>query len=144
MFTISPKRTMQMQVQNFGEPFLLIIHENETLASVKIRIQRKLEVHDDEFSMQKFALVFMGRPEYLQDSDAVSTRFQIYMVSGNSTLVWNTRPHKRPYFIANQNGHTFEKPVKIYNYKRNAKQLINKTIFVCWMGRSVRKTVDVT
>nr|KAJ0221488.1 hypothetical protein LSAT_V11C200087600 [Lactuca sativa] len=65
------------QVQNFGEPFLLIIHENETLASVKIRIQRKLEVHDDEFSMWKFAFVCMGRPEYLQDSDAVSTRFQV-------------------------------------------------------------------
>ncbi|MFS7975916.1 putative ubiquitinyl hydrolase 1 [Helianthus anomalus] len=38
------------QVQNFGEPFFLIIHENETLADVKVRIQRKLEVPDENFS----------------------------------------------------------------------------------------------
>ncbi|RVW96440.1 Ubiquitin carboxyl-terminal hydrolase 13 [Vitis vinifera] len=40
----------QMQVQNFGEPFFLIIHEGETLAEVKERIQKKLQVPDEEFS----------------------------------------------------------------------------------------------
>lgn len=40
----------QQQDQNFGEPFLLIIHEGETLAEVKIRIQKKLQVPDEEFS----------------------------------------------------------------------------------------------
>ena len=38
------------QVQNFGEPFFLIIHEGETLAEVKERIQKKLQVPDEEFS----------------------------------------------------------------------------------------------
>ena len=38
------------QVQNFGEPFFLIIREGETLAEVKVRIQKKLQVPDEEFS----------------------------------------------------------------------------------------------
>ena len=38
------------QVQNFGEPFLLVIHEGETLAEVKARIQKKMQVPDEEFS----------------------------------------------------------------------------------------------
>ncbi|KAG6480913.1 hypothetical protein ZIOFF_057501 [Zingiber officinale] len=64
------------QVQNFGEPFFLVIKEGETLANVKIRIQKKLQVPDDEFSKWKFAFISLGRPEYLQDSDVVSNRFQ--------------------------------------------------------------------
>lgn len=38
------------QIQNFGEPFILVIHEGETLAEIKARIQKKLQVPDDEFS----------------------------------------------------------------------------------------------
>jgi len=37
------------QIQNFGEPFFLVIHEGETLAEIKVRIQKKLQVPDDEF-----------------------------------------------------------------------------------------------
>ncbi|KAL4560640.1 hypothetical protein LXL04_032793 [Taraxacum kok-saghyz] len=108
----------QMQVQNFGEPFFLIIHEDETLGDVKLRIQKKLQVPDDEFSKWKFAFLSLGRPEYLQDSDIVSSRFQKKDVYG----AWeqylglehpDTTP-KRPY-TANQNRHTYEKAVKIYN-----------------------------
>ena len=40
----------QQQVQNFGEPFFLVIHEGETLAEVKVRIPKKLQVPDEEFS----------------------------------------------------------------------------------------------
>ncbi|KAJ6986427.1 hypothetical protein NC653_019811 [Populus alba x Populus x berolinensis] len=71
------KDTTQNQVvQNFGEPFFLVIHEGETLTEVKIRIQKKLQVPDEEFSKWKFAFLSLGRPEYLQDSDIVSSRFQ--------------------------------------------------------------------
>ncbi|KAL7614149.1 hypothetical protein Lser_V15G07976 [Lactuca serriola] len=38
------------QVKNFGEPFFMIIHEDETLVAIKPRIQCKLAVPDDEFS----------------------------------------------------------------------------------------------
>lgn len=40
----------EQQVQNFGEPFFLVIHEGETLADVKMRIQKKLQVPEEEFS----------------------------------------------------------------------------------------------
>ncbi|KAI3696827.1 hypothetical protein L6452_29403 [Arctium lappa] len=108
----------QMQVQNFGDPFFLKIREDETLGDVKVRIQRKLQVPDDEFVKWKFALLSLGRPEYLDDSDIVSSRFQRKDVYS----AWeqylglehpDTSP-KRP-FTANQNRHTYEKPVKIYN-----------------------------
>ncbi|KAD4584001.1 hypothetical protein E3N88_21602 [Mikania micrantha] len=53
-----------------------MIREGETLAEVKIRIQKKLQVPDEEFSKWKFAIISLGRPTYFQDSDVVSTRFQ--------------------------------------------------------------------
>ncbi|KAK9128012.1 hypothetical protein Syun_016809 [Stephania yunnanensis] len=84
-FTKDPSQN-QTQVQNFGEPFFLIIHEGETLAEVKVRIQKKLQVPEEEFSKWKFAFLSLGRPEYLQDSDIVSSRFQ----PGSSILDWST------------------------------------------------------
>ncbi|XP_039146207.1 ubiquitin carboxyl-terminal hydrolase 12-like isoform X2 [Dioscorea cayenensis subsp. rotundata] len=105
-------------IQNFGDPFFLVLHEDETLAEVKGRIQKKLQVPDEEFSKWKFAFCSHGRPEYLEDADIVSTRFQRRDVYG----AWeqylglehaDTAP-KRSYTV-NQNRHTYEKPVKIYN-----------------------------
>ncbi|XP_076955361.1 ubiquitin C-terminal hydrolase 13-like isoform X2 [Bidens hawaiensis] len=63
-------------LHNSGEPFLFVIREGETLAEVKIRIQKKLQVPDEEFSKWKFASLSLGRPTYLQDSDVVCNRFQ--------------------------------------------------------------------
>jgi ubiquitin carboxyl-terminal hydrolase 7 len=37
------------QIQNFGDPFLLVIHEGETAAEVMDRVQKKLRVSDEEF-----------------------------------------------------------------------------------------------
>ncbi|KAK6942493.1 MATH/TRAF domain [Dillenia turbinata] len=108
----------QMQVQNFGEPFFLVVHEGETLAEVKARIQKKLQVPEEEFSKWKFAFLSLGRPEYLQDSDIVSNRFQRKDVYGAWEqylgLEHSDNAPKRAY-AANQNRHTYEKPVKIYN-----------------------------
>ncbi|KAJ7975928.1 ubiquitin carboxyl-terminal hydrolase 12 [Quillaja saponaria] len=108
----------QMQVQNFGEPFLLVIHEGETLAEVKVRIQKKLQVPDDEFSKWKFAFLSLGRPEYLQDSDIVCSRFQRRDLHGTWEqylgLEHLDTASKRAYAV-NQNRFTYEKPVKIYN-----------------------------
>ncbi|KAH7866206.1 hypothetical protein Vadar_017070 [Vaccinium darrowii] len=108
----------QVQVQNFGEPFFLVIREGETLAEVKVRIQKKLQVPDEEFSKWKFAFLSLGRPDYLQDSDIVSNRFQRRDVYGAWEqylgLEHSDNAPKRSY-AANQNRHTFEKPVRIYN-----------------------------
>ncbi|PWZ27498.1 Ubiquitin carboxyl-terminal hydrolase 12 [Zea mays] len=70
------------QIQNFGDPFVLVVHEGETLAEVKKRIQSKLQVSADEFSKWKFAFISMNRPDYLQDSDVVPTGFQRREVYG--------------------------------------------------------------
>ncbi|XP_009379676.1 ubiquitin C-terminal hydrolase 12-like isoform X1 [Pyrus x bretschneideri] len=80
-FTINTAQN-QMQVQNFGEPFFLVIDEGETLAEVKERIEKKLRVPNKVFAKWKFAFLSLGRPEYLQDSDVVSSRFQRRDVSG--------------------------------------------------------------
>ncbi|GKU93700.1 hypothetical protein SLEP1_g7273 [Rubroshorea leprosula] len=108
----------QLQIQNFGEPFFLVIHEGETLAEIKLRIQKKLQVPDEEFAKWKFAFLSLGRPEYLQDSDILSSRFQRRDVYGAWEqylgLEHSDNAPKRAY-AANQNRHTFEKPVKIYN-----------------------------
>ncbi|KAI7751492.1 hypothetical protein M8C21_022566, partial [Ambrosia artemisiifolia] len=110
--------SQNQQVQNFGEPFFLVIREGETLAEVKVRIQKKLQVPDEEFSKWKFAFLSLGRPTYLQDSDVVSTRFQRRDVYGAWEqylgLEHSDTTSKRSY-AANQNRHTFEKPVRIYN-----------------------------
>ncbi|XP_021892594.1 ubiquitin carboxyl-terminal hydrolase 13-like [Carica papaya] len=108
----------QMQILNFGEPFFLVIHEGENLANIKVRIQKKLQVPDEEFAKWKFAFLSLGRPEYLQDSDILSSRFQRRDVYGAWEqylgLEHSDSTPKRAY-AANQNRHTFEKPVKIYN-----------------------------
>ncbi|CAH1446368.1 unnamed protein product [Lactuca virosa] len=92
----------QVQVQNFGEPFFLVIREGETLAEVK----------------WKFAFLSLGRPTYLLDSDVVSSRFQRRDVHSAWEqylgLEHSDNASKRSY-AANQNRHTFEKPVRIYN-----------------------------
>ncbi|XP_056164532.1 ubiquitin C-terminal hydrolase 12-like isoform X1 [Syzygium oleosum] len=106
------------QVQNFGEPFFLVIHEGETLSDIKIRIQKKLQVPDEEFAKWRFAFLSLGRPEYLEDTEVLSTRFQRRDVYGAWEqylgLEHTDNAPKRSYAV-NQNRHTFEKPVRIYN-----------------------------
>ncbi|KAJ3669934.1 hypothetical protein LUZ60_010258 [Juncus effusus] len=107
----------QTQVQNFGEPFFLVVHEGETLAEVKARIQHKLQVSDEDFAKWKFAYLSLGRPEYLQDSDVVSSRFQRNVYGAWEQYLGLEHPDTNPkrVYAANQNRHTFEKPVRIYN-----------------------------
>lgn len=47
------------QIQNFGEPFFLVIHEGETLDEIKVRIQKKLQVPDDEFCKVISRVIFL-------------------------------------------------------------------------------------
>uniref|UniRef100_J3NDH9 ubiquitinyl hydrolase 1 n=1 Tax=Oryza brachyantha TaxID=4533 RepID=J3NDH9_ORYBR len=106
------------QIQNFGDPFLLVIREGETAAEILERIQRKLRVPDEEFSKWKLAFISMNRPEYLQDVDVVSARFQrrdVYGAWEQYLGLEHTDTTPKRSYTANQNRHTFEKPVKIYN-----------------------------
>ncbi|KAK4409141.1 Ubiquitin carboxyl-terminal hydrolase 12 [Sesamum angolense] len=65
------------QIQNFGEPFLLMISDGETLSHIKARVQNKLKVKDEEFSKWKFAFVSCGQVEYLEASDTLFNHFQL-------------------------------------------------------------------
>ncbi|KAG2629395.1 hypothetical protein PVAP13_3KG431800 [Panicum virgatum] len=106
------------QIQNFGDPFLMVIREGDTAAEVMERIQRKLRVPDEEFSKWKLAFISMNRPEYLQDTDVVSARFQrrdVYGAWEQYLGLEHTDTTSKRSYTANQNRHTYEKPVKIYN-----------------------------
>jgi ubiquitin carboxyl-terminal hydrolase 7 len=50
VYHFSRDASQNHMVQNFGEPFFLVVHETETLAEVKQCIQRKLEIPYEEFS----------------------------------------------------------------------------------------------
>uniref|UniRef100_A0A7N0VJD6 ubiquitinyl hydrolase 1 n=1 Tax=Kalanchoe fedtschenkoi TaxID=63787 RepID=A0A7N0VJD6_KALFE len=106
-------------IQHFGDPFLLSIHEDETLADVKKRIQKKLWVPDEEFAKWKFAFVSLGRPEYLKDSDILSSKFQMRRDVYGAWEQYlglehvDTTPKR---FIGNQaRSHSYEKPIQIGN-----------------------------
>ncbi|XP_037440075.1 ubiquitin carboxyl-terminal hydrolase 12-like isoform X1 [Triticum dicoccoides] len=108
----------QNQIQNFGDPFLLVIREGETAAEVMDRVQKKLRVPNEEFAKWKVAFISMNRPEYLQDIDAVSARFQrrdVYGAWEQYLGLEHTDTTPKRSYTANQNRHTYEKPVKIYN-----------------------------
>ncbi|XP_062188421.1 ubiquitin C-terminal hydrolase 13-like isoform X2 [Phragmites australis] len=107
----------QTQVQNFGEPFFMVIREDETLSSIKERIQKKLKVPDEDFSKWKFAYISLGRPDYFEDSDTVATRFQRNMYGAWEQYLGLEHPDTAPRkaHTVNQNRHSFERPVKIYN-----------------------------
>ncbi|KAG5602721.1 hypothetical protein H5410_034091, partial [Solanum commersonii] len=107
----------QMKIKNFGEPFLLIIREKETLAELKPRIQKKLQVPDEDFAKWKFAIVTFDWPEYLEDLDILLSRFQ---QRGNVSrareqylgLEHSDGAFKRTH-ATHQNRHWHEKPLRI-------------------------------
>ena len=68
---------------NFGDPFLLLIGEAETAASVRTRVQAKLGLSDEEIAKWKLAVVSFGRVEYLEENEVVKQRFRKHDNYGN-------------------------------------------------------------
>jgi len=105
--------------QYFGEPFFFLIRDGEVLADIKVRIQKRLKIPDEQFLKWKFACVTYSRIEYLQDSDVVLSRFQkqksVYGPWEHHLGLEHTATTQKRSFLASQNRHSFEKPVKIYN-----------------------------
>ncbi|XP_050394501.1 ubiquitin carboxyl-terminal hydrolase 7 isoform X1 [Patella vulgata] len=54
----------------FGIPFLLKIKNNEPFTAVKERIQKKLDVPEKEFEKYKFAIVMLGKQDYLPEDES--------------------------------------------------------------------------
>ncbi|XP_042480218.1 ubiquitin C-terminal hydrolase 13-like [Macadamia integrifolia] len=70
----------QMFFEYFGVPFSLIIHEGETLAKIKERIQMNWQFPEEKFVKWNFAFIPSAGPIFrrvLKDNDIVSSHFQI-------------------------------------------------------------------
>lgn len=66
----------QLQIQNFGEPFFMVIREGETLSEIKVRIQKKLQVPDEEFAKVYIFPCCMHM-------------FNLYFIIGSITMILN-------------------------------------------------------
>jgi len=101
---------------NFGDPFLLMITPNETLASIRSRIQARLVLSDEELSKWKFAVVSFGRVEYLEDEEVVRPRFRKQDNFGNWDDYLGLEHPQVP--GTGRKKHvtrsTYDRPVKIY------------------------------
>lgn len=53
----------------FGIPFLLRIHQGEHFREVMKRIQSLLDIQEKEFEKFKFAIVMMGRHQYINEDE---------------------------------------------------------------------------
>lgn len=53
----------------FGIPFLLKIRQGEPFREVMKRIQSMLDIQEKEFEKFKFAIVMMGRHQYINEED---------------------------------------------------------------------------
>jgi len=51
----------------FGIPFLLKLKHGESFANVKSRIQEKADIPDKEFEKFRFAIIVMGRAQFIED-----------------------------------------------------------------------------
>mmetsp|Transcript_35695 Transcript_35695/g.79387 ORF Transcript_35695/g.79387 Transcript_35695/m.79387 type:complete len:1131 (+) Transcript_35695:131-3523(+) len=102
---------------NFGDPFLLLIRDDEPLSDIKHRVQAKLGVADEEFSKWQFAFVSIrSPPEYLTDGDIVGERFAKAQHGQASEVNYLGLQHedKAPRRPNNTYRMTYERPVKIY------------------------------
>jgi ubiquitin carboxyl-terminal hydrolase 7 len=103
---------------NFGDPFLLLISPDETLASVRHRIQVKLRLTVEEMASWKIAVVSFGRVENLEaDDEVVRPHFRKHDNYSN----WDDYlglEHQNVPGSGRKKHHTrtgYDKPVKIYN-----------------------------
>ncbi|KAI3943982.1 hypothetical protein MKW92_011922 [Papaver armeniacum] len=67
--------------RHFGKPFFFVIHEGETAAAARVRIQMKLQIPGDEFSKWKLKYYSWGKGQhinvlYVGDNVIVSKLFQ--------------------------------------------------------------------
>eukprot|EP00899_Mesostigma_viride_P010620 jgi/Mesvir1/1955/Mv12440-RA.3 len=81
-------------VTAFGHPFLLAVGDQETLASVKARVQAKLGVAGEEFAKWNFAIVVEDIPVQLKDNDMVALRYQALRVGRWDTSLGIEHPAK--------------------------------------------------
>jgi ubiquitin carboxyl-terminal hydrolase 7 len=106
-------------IDYYGEPFFFLIRDGETLSDIKVRIQKKLLVSDEQFAKWKFAYIAHNRlaGEYFQDSDIVLSRFQkdVYGPWEQCLGLEHSDVTPKRSCLSNQNRNSFDKAVKIFN-----------------------------
>eukprot|EP00894_Picocystis_sp_ML_P002631 jgi/Pico_ML_1/53148/g3750.t2 len=101
-------------VQNFGEPFLMVLHETETLEDVKPKIQARLKVKDPQFAKWKFAAVSTSKVEELEDEDIVLARMPEESVGQLDCYLGLEHDDKLPRRNPPASNRAFERPVRIF------------------------------
>ncbi|KAK9885250.1 hypothetical protein WA026_010749 [Henosepilachna vigintioctopunctata] len=100
----------------FGTPFLIKVKQTEAFAKVKERIQKKLCVPEKEWEKYKFAIVSMGKAQFINE-DEYTVNFADFRLLPNQTgssRPWlgldhvNKAPKRSRY-------NYLEKAIKIYN-----------------------------
>ncbi|KAL5712099.1 ubiquitinyl hydrolase 1 [Ranunculus cassubicifolius] len=107
-------------MQCFGKPFMFAIREGETLLEIKVRIQKKLQIEDEEFSKWKFASVSCNHPSYLEDSEVVANCLAQRRFSGSSERYCLGLEHSKDTApksatAVTQNRRTYDRSLKICN-----------------------------
>ncbi|XP_018335217.1 ubiquitin carboxyl-terminal hydrolase 7 isoform X2 [Agrilus planipennis] len=100
----------------FGTPFFVKVKNGESFSKVKERIQKKLNVPEKEWEKYKFAIVVLGRPQFITEDDYAMNISEFKTHPGNSSnpKPWLGLEHvnkapKRSRF------NYLEKAIKIYN-----------------------------
>ncbi|KXJ26613.1 Ubiquitin carboxyl-terminal hydrolase 7 [Exaiptasia diaphana] len=105
--------------QTFGTPFLVRVSDGESISSLRDRVKSKLDLQDKEFDKVKFAIINMGRANYLpEEADHVISikDFQPHFTS-------NTQPVSKPWLgldhankAPKRSRYSYlERPIKIHN-----------------------------
>ncbi|XP_053388715.1 ubiquitin carboxyl-terminal hydrolase 7-like [Mercenaria mercenaria] len=129
-FSLAPDETLipvahfhKEVFSTFGVPFLLVIKNNEKFSSVKDRIQKRLDVPDKEFEKYKFAVIVMGKVEYISDEEHDQnvniSQFIPHTVSGTGGNMqarpWLGLDHVNKTPKRSRVGNYLEKSIKIHN-----------------------------
>ncbi|KMZ73738.1 hypothetical protein ZOSMA_141G00080 [Zostera marina] len=110
------KKENKMTIVNFGDPFLLSVSSNEKLSEIKIRIQKRLQISDEEFSKWKFASCIRGLVFYLEDDEIIlhhiqekdpNSIWESYLGLEHSNTLLNMEIRKKTQKV------NYQKPVKI-------------------------------
>lgn len=103
----------------FGAPFLLKAKQGESFLKLKDRLQKKLEVIGKEYEKYKFAIVTLGRAQFLPEDTEYTVNLQDFRPHPQPGSSMQTRPwlglehvNKAP---KRSRYNYLEKAIKIYN-----------------------------
>lgn len=89
---------LSQKIQSFGRPFVLVIHEGETLAQIKVRMQKKLKAPDEafakvwySFSHYRHALSWFGwKNRHSHCSTEVRNSIADLSLSSSCSIYWSS------------------------------------------------------